>query len=423
MAKKRDRAEVKSRAARADDPRARRPQGDGAPTPPAHEESAQNSQTQNDRAENSARGRVKLTPRRRLLYLSLPYLAVALLLALVEVGVRLVLPRVSPLEALVEAQRTQSNFTDRERVTIFEGDPLLYWRVKPNLRRAVWDFTLVSTNAEGLRHEGDVGRKEPGTFRVVCVGDSVTFGYRVPVVWADKPDAYNPDWLPYPMLLEKALRAANPGRKIEVIALAVPGYTSYQGLAWLRRDIDWLEPDVVTACFGWNDIGLRSLPDRELMPDDWKHLTYRRALSHSQTLAHLSLWMQRRRSSKEPPRPATTPRVPQDEFASNMIEIARLAAGRGARVVLLGTVYRDAATNPGEAARVKSHRDALRAAANSQGIPYLEIPELTEAANSQKLFGELIHPNHEGHRLMALSLLKFFAAYNTLKGLNVPQGL
>jgi lysophospholipase L1-like esterase len=251
----------------------------------------------------------------------------------------------------------------------------------------------------------------------------VTFGYRVPVVWADKPNNFNPEWLPYPMLLEKALRAANPGRKIEVVALAVPGYTSYQGLAWLRRDIDWLEPDVVTACFGWNDVGLRSLPDRELMPDDWSHVTFRRVVSNSQTLAHLSLWMQRRRASKEPPKPATTPRVPQDEFAANMIEIARLAEARGARVVLLGTVYRDAVTNPAEAARVHSHRDALRAAANSQGIPYLEIPELMEAANSQNLFGELIHPNHEGHRLMALSLLKFFAAYNTLKGLNVPQSL
>ena len=108
---------------------------------------------------------------------------------------------------------------------------------------------------------------------------------------------------------------------------------------------------------------------------------------------------------------------------ANMIEIARLSGSKGARVVLVGTVYRDAATNPGEAARVRAHRDALRQAANSQGIAYLEIPELTEAANAQNLFGELIHPNHEGHRLMAASLLKFFAAYNTLKGLNVPQSL
>jgi lysophospholipase L1-like esterase len=367
----------------------------------------------------------KPSPRRRLLYLSIPYLIFALLLLGIEAGVRLALPVVTPLQSLVEAQGTQSNFTDRERVTIFGGDPLLFWRVKPNLDHVVWDFTMVSTNAQGLRHEGDIGRKRPGALRVVCVGDSVTFGYRVPVVWPDRPKSYNPDWLPYPQLLEKALRAANPGREIEVIALAAPGYTSYQGLEWLRREIDWLEPDVVTACFGWNDVGLRAQTDRELMPADWTHVTYRRLVSHVQTLAHLTLWMQRRRARDEKPRPATVPRVPADEFAANMLEIARLAEAHGARPVLVGTVYRDSVTNPPEAARIKQTRDALRAAANSHGIPYLEIPELMETnyPATQSLFGELIHPNNEGHRVMANALLKFFAAYNTLKGLNVPPSL
>src|SRR5919202_1465219 len=97
----------------------------------------------------------RLSRRRRALYLSIPYLVVILLL----------LPHVSTLEALVEAQHTQSNFTDRERVTIFEGDPLLFWRLRPNLSNVVWDFTPVSTNSQGLRHDGDVGRKRPGTLR------------------------------------------------------------------------------------------------------------------------------------------------------------------------------------------------------------------------------------------------------------------
>jgi lysophospholipase L1-like esterase len=365
----------------------------------------------------------RLTRRRRALYLSIPYILVALLLLSVEVGTRLLLPHVSTLEALVEAQHTESNFVDRRRVTIFEGDPLLFWRLKPNLSNVVWDFTPVSTNSQGLRHDGDIGRKQPGTLRVVCLGDSVTFGYRVPVVWPERPADYNGDWQPYPQLLERALRAANPGRNVEVIALAVPGYTSYQGLAWLRRDIDRLEPDVVTACFGWNDVGLRAVSDRELMPDDFWHVAYRSLVSRSQALSHFTLWVQRRRASQSKPKVTVTPRVPKEEFAANMVEIARLAEQHGARAVIVGTVYRDAATNPGEAAQVKAHRDALRAAANSHGVPYLEIPELTESANSQNLFGELIHPNHEGHRLMALSLLKFFAAYNTLKGYNVPQGL
>lgn len=371
--------------------------------------------------------------RRRLVYLSIPYAVVALLLLSAEVGVRLTLPRVTQFEMLMEQQRTQAGFIDRERKTIFEDDPLLFWRVKPNLDRAVWDFTVVSTNSQGVRHEGDIGPKEPGAIRVVCLGDSVTFGYRVPLVWPERPDQYARDQLPYPMLLERALRAANPGRKVEVIALAVPGYTSYQGLLLLRREIDRLRPDVVTVCFGWNDVTLRAATDRETMPDGRARLLLRRVTSSSQALTHAALWLQRRRARAEQQQqqqqqqspPPRVPRVPEGEFAANVIEVARLARERGARVLVVGTVYRDAVTNPPEAARIRGHRDLLRSAAQVHGVDYLDIPELTEAnhPHSKKLFGEVIHPNYEGHRVFANALLKHFAARGTLAGLNVPQGL
>src|SRR5262249_54878478 len=150
-----------------------------------------------------------------------------------------------------------------EKSTIFEGDSLLLWRLKPNLDRAIWDFTVLSTNAQHFRAAYPVTNKPAGVFRIVCLGDSVTFGYRVPPVWPERPTDYNPEWLPYPMLLEKELRTANPGKQIEVIAMAVPGYTSHQGLAWLRRDIAVLEPDVLTVSFGWNDVSFSDVPDRE----------------------------------------------------------------------------------------------------------------------------------------------------------------
>lgn len=377
------------------------------------------------RPEAGANALRRLSLRRRFLFLSIPYLIFALLLLAIEAGTRLTLPHVSLLEALVQSQKQQSDFTDRTRVSIFEGDPLLFWRLKPNLDQVVWDFTVVSTNGQGIRHDGDIGRKQPSTFRIVCLGDSVTFGYRVPVVWPDKPQNYARDWLPYPMLLEQRLRAANPGRQIEVIALAVPGYTTHQGLAWLRRDVDYLQPDIVTACFGWNDVGLRTQSDSEAMPLDWIHVTTRRLMSYSQAVTHLTQWLRRRgqANAQTPATPSTIPRVPQTEYVNNMLEITRLSQRRGAAPLIIAPVYRDAVTNPPEANRIKAHRDALRAAAQQAGIPYLEIPELTETNHpaTKTLFGELIHPNHEGHRLMATTLLKHFAAQNMLKGLAVPQ--
>jgi hypothetical protein len=55
--------------------------------------------------------------------------------------------------------------------------------------------------------------------------------------------------------------------------------------------------------------------------------------------------------------------------------------------------------------------------------PYLEILELTEAAGgvNEGFFGELIHPNHIGHRLMASELLKLMGQQHLVKDLNVPD--
>jgi phospholipase/lecithinase/hemolysin len=66
---------------------------------------------------------------------------------------------------------------------------------------------------------------------------------------------------------------------------------------------------------------------------------------------------------------------------------------------------------------MRAYRDALRSATSGAGVPYLEIPELTEqaAASNLRLFGELIHPNHIGHRLMTTRILNFLAAQGMLK--------
>src|SRR6185436_6118589 len=199
---------------------------------------------------------LRLTRKLRFLYGSIIYLVFLLMLLAVEIGTRLSLPHISILDLFVTTTQQKAQVADTTHSSIFEGDPLLLWRLKPNLDHAVWDFTVLSTTSAHLRalnSTAELRSKQPDAIRVVCLGDSVTFGYRVPTVWPDKPTEYDPEWLPYPILLEKQLRAANPGRDIDVVTMAVPGYTSSQGLAWLRRDIDELRPDLLITSFGWND--------------------------------------------------------------------------------------------------------------------------------------------------------------------------
>jgi len=359
----------------------------------------------------------------RVLVLATPFLLFLALLAGIEGVVRATLPHVSKLDLFVSSPQQKDGFTDAENVTIFEGDPLLFWRVRPNLDRVIWDFTVVSTNSQGLRHEGPIGPKREGSRRIVTLGDSVTFGYRIPVVFPKEPDRYNPEALSYPLAMQRDLRAANPDRDIEVVNLAVPGYTSHQGLAWLRHDIGKLKPDLVVACFGWNDINLRAATDREMMKTDWYHVTLRRVGSASQAVSHIVQWRRKRHPRQSAPSAGPVLRVPIDDYVDNFLQMAKLAEDHGASFVVIGPVYRDSLQHPPEGERMTRQRDALREAMQQAGIPYLEIPELTEHHHPENmmLFGELVHPNVQGHRLMERRLIELLARRQMLWDLAIPD--
>ena len=69
------------------------------------------------------------------------------------------------------------------------------------------------------------------------------------------------------------------------------------------------------------------------------------------------------------------------------------------------------------------YRSQLRATMEKENVPYIEVLELTEAAAAanEGFFGELIHPNHMGHRLLASELLKLMRQRRLLGKLNVPE--
>jgi lysophospholipase L1-like esterase len=363
-----------------------------------------------------------LPRKRRLIYASLIYLAFLLILVAIEVGTRLTMAHLSSLDLFVVTPQQKAQVADAKQSTIFEGDPLLLWRLKPNLNHIIWDFTLLSTNAQHLRSDRPLQAKQTGTVRIVCLGDSVTFGYRVPTVWLDKPNDYDRAALPFPMLLEKELRAANPNKKIEVVTMAVPGYTSHQGLAWLRRDIDKLKPDLLTINFGWNDASFSDVPDSEAIKTNWRAVTVRWLVDHSQAFAHATYWLRSRSQTNTVLGLHPVARVSQSEYIDNMLAMVRLAYAKNVGIIVIAAPYRDRTTNPAEAELMQRYRDSLRTVARQQSVSFLEIRELTpDAAPANKdWFGELIHPNHMGHRLLASELLKLISQTRALGDLNIP---
>lgn len=352
-----------------------------------------------------------LSFRKKILFIFTPFTILFGFLFLIEITVRLKTPYVSKL-----ALFTQENFDWKVKLNhgqqIFEGDALLGWKLENNLKNVNWDFTTFSTNNHGFRYDNEV--KNKGDIRFLALGDSVTFGYRVPMARAEDPLNFDSSHLPYPKLIENKLRQDNPDKKIEVIPMAVPGYTTFQGLKWLERDIESLKPDLVTILFGWNDTELHKTSDKNALPNTWSKFFQRNLISKSQALIYANRWAQEKKIKEETQvQQQTGFRVSQEDFISNILSMVKLAEKNNSHAIVIGTVLRDTQTNP-QGAWVAQYRSALAQVMRENNIPYLEIGELTETNYpvNLTLFGELIHPNHLGHQLMADKILEFIKEKN-----------
>ncbi|MEQ8763237.1 MAG: GDSL-type esterase/lipase family protein [Planctomycetota bacterium] len=132
---------------------------------------------------------------------------------------------------------------------LFVEDPELGWRA-----RAGADFGPErKINESGFRGPDRAEAKPAGTTRIACLGDSVTFG------WSQLESET------YSAVLQSLLDRGGDGRRFEVMNFGVPGYTTHQGRQILESDVLRYSPDVVTLLFGWNDTHHSSLrrPDRE----------------------------------------------------------------------------------------------------------------------------------------------------------------
>ena len=99
----------------------------------------------------------------------------------------------------------------------------------------------ASINSQGFRGPDFKIAKPEGVFRVMCLGESSTFGYR------------NRDNETYPFLLERLF--AQEKLPVEVINAGFPYYNSASILSLLQHEILNDEPDLITLYAGFNDTG------------------------------------------------------------------------------------------------------------------------------------------------------------------------
>ncbi len=138
---------------------------------------------------------------------------------------------------------TRAHWNDRKGVPgFFLSDPVRVQRLAPGYTG--WFAGVpVKINQLGLRDNREYSiEKSPRTFRILVLGDSVTFGHG---------SIYEHS---YPYLLEQRLRAWRPDVEWQVWNAAVPGYNTSQELAQLLEQGPQFKPDLVIVGFFENDV-------------------------------------------------------------------------------------------------------------------------------------------------------------------------
>jgi len=189
-------------------------------------------------------------------------------LALCEVGARLFLPapqtvKVEKKEDPYEAPKGYERLETRaeksiDSVVLFGGPRGV--RLRPNTRGEIHHHVLsgrdvvIEVNSLGLRYP-ELAPKSPEEFRVLVLGDSVTFGDFVDEgeTWTRQMEALT----------------AGRGKKILFINAGLPGAGTAEELALFREIGESVKPDLVLVGMYLNDAQSGDLFFSKKLPDPW----------------------------------------------------------------------------------------------------------------------------------------------------------
>ena len=321
---------------------------------------------------------------------------------------------------LVDDLSGDSRFRQIKEIVLFLGtnrsdlmleyDSERFWKLRPGVQiddpeNTVWQG-LVS-NSLGYRSPEFDLQKPADTIRIVCFGDSSTFG-----IGARMEDSW-------PALLEEYLNARGEQR-FQVINAGVPGYTSHQGLHHLRQEVDRLQPDIVFASYANNDFwrwGDRtdqqharrfagsSLHSR-LMQSRLLQVVDHFARPKAEPTA--SEWAQSTTFNYVSPNDGWVPRVPLEHFEANIGEMCDVCESR--RIPMTLVLWPDQPQTAGQWSPRIDYQDSLKKIAAKRGIELADVVSIfqrnRESAVQSYVPNDIVHVDRTGNRLAAMAASK-----------------
>jgi lysophospholipase L1-like esterase len=297
------------------------------------------------------------------------------------------------------------SFAGFGNVEIYQPDPVLYWRLKPGQQC----FTKVNhepvrVNSHGTRGAEFTVPKPPGTYRVLMLGDSRTFG------WGLKEEAT------YCGLVESGLREMlGEQARVEVINAGVNAWSYPQMLLFLReRALAW-EPDVVVLAGAnlWTQFTENASPEfvRQFMSRvRLKNLLRRSALYHFVIEVQLEAYYQRYRTKFIPVDPKSDTLFleqqkadPDAVFRKAIEDICAVTTAKGIRPVLL---YLPTQTELQEGKPGNNLRQIFAETSEKTGAAMVDTTaELSPEARTTYLEADPVHLNAAGNAIVARKLI------------------
>jgi len=136
----------------------------------------------------------------------------------------------------------------------------------------------------------------------------------------------------FPAALRKKINRSSDAADLRIANLGVSGWSSYQGLRQMERDVLPIRPKVVTIFFGWNDHWKNfGIADKDVGRFMNQHPFFV-GLSRFRVVQLID-WITIRYFLQRGEQPLN--RVSTDDFRSNLSEMVRMARGHGIVPVLL----------------------------------------------------------------------------------------
>ncbi len=240
-------------------------------------------------------------------------------------------------------------------------------------------------------------KKPENTFRIICIGDSITQG-----------DAQEKGLLPreqtYVYKLEQRLAEEFKGKNIEVINAASGGYSSLQGLRYLEKKLWKYEPDLVISWFGINDYFYSLFySDKQQKIPAVNTAKAKKLLQKSKLYLFLKNFFFIRDALKNP-----VVRVPPDDFYDNCEQMVQIAKENDFEIVFIAPFQAVLDNNIVE--YLQGYPEKLEALSRKYGTKVLYLKRYLDGHDLKKIYVDICHLNNEGNDIVAK------AVFESLKG-------